>query len=45
MIRCEICLSVEGEGFQRYDIGGRVVSLWVCVRALRIGYCRGVVIR
>jgi len=44
MVECQIC-GGEGKGFQRYDIKGKGVKLFVCVRALRVGYCKGVVIR
>lgn len=44
MNKCEICGN-EGKGYQKYDIKGEIVKLFVCARALKIGYCRGVVIR
>lgn len=45
MGKCQICGVAEGKNYQRYDIKGQVVRLLVCARALKVGYCKGVVIK
>lgn len=45
MTKCDICLQNEGKAFQLYDNKGEILNLWVCDRALKIGYCKGVLIK